>query len=84
MYRFELDITQGLFHFLGMDHQMIKNSKLLTLKYGSLRAYHSLHLALALALAAVKPTVVATDGTLLAICQEEGLKVFNPEKESIG
>jgi hypothetical protein len=37
-----------------------------------------------LTLSALKPTMVATDGTLLSICQEEGIKVLDPQKEASG
>ncbi len=84
IYTFELDIHQGIFQFLGLDPEIQKNSKILTLKYGILRANQAIHLAMILTLAAFKPTMVATDGTLLSICQEEGLKVLDPQKEASG
>ncbi len=82
VYTFELDIHQGIFQFLPLDHQILKNSKILTLKYGSLRGYQAVHLAMILSLSVLKPTMVATDGTLLSICREEGLKIFDPFKET--
>ncbi|MFH1562196.1 MAG: type II toxin-antitoxin system VapC family toxin [Nitrospirota bacterium] len=74
--RFELDIAKGIFQFLQIDNQTIKASKILILNHRKLRAYDSLHLALALELYCLEPTILVSDQILLEACVLEGLKVL--------
>src|SRR3972149_5942167 len=61
IYLFETDIVKGTYKFLEIDNQTIKNSKMLILFHPNLRAYDSIHLALALELLKLTPTVVTSD-----------------------
>ncbi len=80
IYLFEADIAKGTYKFLEIDNQTIKNSKMLILSHPNLRAYDSIHLALALELLKLNPTVVTSDSILLETCKLENLKVIDPSK----
>lgn len=80
IYRFEADISKGIYKFLEIDNQTINNSKMLLLSHPNLRAYDSIHLALALELFKLIPTVVTSDSVLLETCRSENLKVIDPSK----
>lgn len=80
VFRFEKDMSSGIFRFLEIDNDIINASKRLILAYPVLRTYDSLHLALALELYALDPVVVTSDLVLYETCRSEGLQVLNPEK----
>lgn len=80
IYRFEKDIFENTYHFLEADNNIITAVKILILTYSELRTYDSIHLALALELSELNPTVVTSDIILYKTCQSEGLKVVNPEQ----
>ncbi len=82
VYRFEKDISENAYRFIEIDNDIITATKHLILAYPGLRAYDSLHLALAVELFELNPTVVASDTVLLETCRSEGLKVLNPEHQS--
>lgn len=74
--RFELDIAKGIYQFLQIDNQTIRTSKILILKHRKLRAYDSLHLALALELYSLKPTILVSDQVFFETCVLERIKVL--------
>jgi len=80
IYQVEKDISENLYRFLEIDNQTIKATKILILTYTTLRTYDSIHLALALELAELNPTIVTSDMVLFQVCQSEELRVINPEK----
>lgn len=80
IYRVEKDISEGLFRFLEVDNHTINTTKTLILTYPTLRTYDSIHLALALELSELNPTVITSDTILFNTCQSEKLNVINPEK----
>lgn len=79
-YRIEKDISEQLYQFLEVDNHTIAATKTLILTYPTLRTYDSIHLALALELSELNPTVVTSDKVLFNACKSEKLKVINPEK----
>lgn len=78
---FETEVAQGRFHFLEVDAATLKNVRIMILNHKGLSAQQGLHLALALEMAPLKPTVVSTDPALRQACEAEGLKCLNPEPE---
>ncbi len=80
IYRFEKDISENSYHFLEVDNNIIIAAKILILAHPELRTYDSIHLALALELSELNPTIVTSDGVLYQTCQSEGLTVINPEQ----
>ncbi len=80
IYRIEQDISEQLYQFLEVDNHTITATKTLILTYPTLRTYDAIHLALALELSELNPTVVTSDIVLFNACQSEKLKVINPEK----
>ncbi len=80
IYRFEKDISDSAYHFLEVDNNIITAAKILILTYSELRTYDSIHLALALELSELNPTIVTSDAVLFKTCHSEGLKVINPEQ----
>ena len=80
VYRFEKDISENSYHFLEVDNNIIIAAKILILAHPELRTYDSIHLALALELSELNPTIVTSDGVLYQTCQSEGLTVINPEQ----
>ena len=80
IYRFEKDISDSAYHFLEVDNNIITAAKILILAYSELRTYDSIHLALALELSELNPTIVTSDTVLCKTCHSEGLKVINPEQ----
>jgi predicted nucleic acid-binding protein len=81
VYRFEKDMSENAYHFLEIDNDIITASKQLILAHPGLRAYDALHLALALELSELDPTVVTSDEMLLETAAAEGLKVVDPARE---
>jgi len=61
IYRFEKDISENTYHFIEVDNNIITVAKILILTYSELRTYDSIHLALALELSELNPTVVTSD-----------------------
>ena len=80
VYKFESELEKGLFHFIDVTPQVIKNSKLLLLYHSFLRFSTALQLALAVEVFALKPTVVTSDAHFLEISKISGFKTLNPEK----
>jgi predicted nucleic acid-binding protein len=80
VYRFEKDIFDSTYHFLEVDNNVITSAKIFILTYSELRTYDSIHLALALELSELNPTIVTSDAVLFKTCHSEGLKVINPEQ----
>ncbi|MBI3755499.1 MAG: type II toxin-antitoxin system VapC family toxin [Deltaproteobacteria bacterium] len=80
IYRFEKDISENIYQFLEVDNRIITAAKILILTYPELRTYDSIHLALALELSELNPTVATSDTVLFKTCYSEGLKVINPEQ----
>jgi len=80
VYRFEKDISENRYRFLEVDNDIITASKTLILAHPGLRTCDALHLALALELSELQPTVVTSDAVLFETCHAEGLKVINPEQ----
>ncbi len=78
LYRFEKDIAEKTYQFLEVDNHIIAATKILILTYPTLRTYDSIHLALALELFELHPTVVVSDETLIETCRAEGVAVVNP------
>ncbi len=78
LYRFEKDIAEKAYRFLEVDNHIIAATKILILSYPTLRTYDAIHLALALELFELHPTIVASDETLIETCRAEGLAVINP------
>jgi len=80
VYRFEKDISENRYRFLEVDNGIITASKTLILAHTGLRTCDALHLALALELYELNPTIVTCDAVLFEACRAEGLKVLNPEQ----
>ncbi len=78
---FETEIAQGRFHFLEVDAATLKNIRILILSHKGLNSQQGIHLALAMEISALKPTVVSSDPALRQACEAEGLKCLNPEPE---
>lgn len=78
IYRFEKDISTNTYRFLEVDNKIISAAKILILTYPELRTYDAVHLAIALELSVLSPTVVTSDTILIKTCHSEGLKVINP------
>jgi hypothetical protein len=80
VYKFESDLDQGLFKFIDITPQVIKNSKLLLLHHSYLRFATALQLACAVEVFALKPTIVSSDVHFLEVSKTTGFKILNPEK----
>lgn len=80
VYKFESELEKGLFHFIDLTSQVIKNSKLFLLYHPALRFSTALHLSLAVEVFALKPTLVSADAHLIEVARVCGFKVLNPEK----
>ncbi len=76
VYRFEKDISAKTYHFLEVDNKIITTSKILILTHPELRTYDAIHLALALELSALGPTVVTSDKVLFKTSHSEGFKYY--------
>ncbi|HXF93292.1 MAG TPA: type II toxin-antitoxin system VapC family toxin [Nitrospiraceae bacterium] len=81
IYRFEIESSQGLFHFIAPTMQTFLSTKELILDFPHLRSAQALHLALALELKPLRLTVVSSDQQLLGACRPLGLHVINPEED---
>ncbi len=79
IFKFEKDIFDNIYHFLEVDNNIITAAKTLILAYPELRTYDSIHLALALELSELNPSIVTSDMVLYKTCQSEGLTIINPE-----
>ncbi len=81
VFRFELESSQGLFHFVAPTHDTYLSAKELSMHHPNLRPAQLLHLALAVELKPLRLTMVSSDKELLEACRPYGIKQVNPEDD---
>ncbi len=81
VFRFELEASQGLFHFVAPTHDTFLSVKELSMHHPNLRAAQLMHLALAVELKPLRLTMVSSDKELLEACRPYGIKQVNPEDD---
>ncbi len=81
VFRFELEASQGLYHFVAPTHETYSSAKELSLHHPNLRPAQLLHLALAVELKPLRLTMVSADKELLEACRPYGIKQVNPEDD---
>ncbi|MGQ0811732.1 MAG: type II toxin-antitoxin system VapC family toxin [Nitrospiraceae bacterium] len=81
IYKFEIESTQGLFHYIAPTRDTFLDAKELFLDYPFLHSSQALNLALARELKPLRLTVVSADKQMLSVCKPLGLHLINPEED---